>query len=45
MGHWLSVPFLTIFLGGFAYVALKSVSFWIQQARGAELLRVRWGEP
>ena len=32
MGHWLSVPFLTIFLGGFAYVALKSVSFWIQQA-------------
>ena len=31
MGHWLSVPFLMIFLGGFAYVALKSVSFWIQQ--------------
>ncbi|MGA7883681.1 MAG: glycosyltransferase [Terrimicrobiaceae bacterium] len=32
MGHWLSVPFLTIFLGGFAYVALKSVSSWIQRA-------------
>jgi hypothetical protein len=31
MGHWLSVPFLMIFLGGFAYVASKSVSFWIQQ--------------
>ena len=31
MGHWLSVPFLLMFLGGFAYVALKSVSFWIQQ--------------
>jgi cellulose synthase/poly-beta-1,6-N-acetylglucosamine synthase-like glycosyltransferase len=31
MGHWLSVPFLMIFLGGFAYVALRSVSFWIQQ--------------
>jgi cellulose synthase/poly-beta-1,6-N-acetylglucosamine synthase-like glycosyltransferase len=31
MGHWLSVPFLLIFLGGFAYVASKSVGFWIQQ--------------
>ena len=31
MGHWLSVPFLMIFLGGFAYVAAKSVLFWIQQ--------------
>jgi cellulose synthase/poly-beta-1,6-N-acetylglucosamine synthase-like glycosyltransferase len=31
MGHWLSVPFLMIFLAGFAYIALKSVSFWIQQ--------------
>ncbi|HEY5740945.1 MAG TPA: cellulose synthase family protein [Terrimicrobiaceae bacterium] len=31
MGHWLSVPFLLIFLGGFAYVAAKSVLFWIQQ--------------
>jgi cellulose synthase/poly-beta-1,6-N-acetylglucosamine synthase-like glycosyltransferase len=31
MGHWLSVPFLMIFLGGFAYVASKSVGFWIQQ--------------
>ena len=31
MGHWLSVPFLMIFLGGFAYVASKSVAFWLQQ--------------
>jgi cellulose synthase/poly-beta-1,6-N-acetylglucosamine synthase-like glycosyltransferase len=31
MGHWLSVPFLILFLGGFAYVSSKSVSFWIQQ--------------
>jgi hypothetical protein len=31
MGHWLSVPFLLIFLGGFTYVASKSVGFWMQQ--------------
>ena len=31
MGHWLSVPFLLMFLGGFTYVALKSVAFWVQQ--------------
>ena len=31
MGHWLSVPFLMIFLGGFTYVAAKSVVFWMQQ--------------
>ncbi len=31
MGHWLSVPFLMIFLGGFAYVASKSIAFWLQQ--------------
>lgn len=30
-GQWLSVPFLMIFLGGFAYVAAKSIGFWIQQ--------------
>ncbi|PWU11805.1 MAG: glycosyl transferase family 2 [Verrucomicrobia bacterium] len=30
-GHWTSVPFLLIFLGGFAYVAFKSVLFWIQR--------------
>jgi len=30
-GQWLSVPFLMIFLGGFAYVASKSIGFWIQQ--------------
>jgi cellulose synthase/poly-beta-1,6-N-acetylglucosamine synthase-like glycosyltransferase len=31
MGQWFSVPFLMMFLGGFAYVAMKSLSFWIQQ--------------
>jgi cellulose synthase/poly-beta-1,6-N-acetylglucosamine synthase-like glycosyltransferase len=31
MGQWFSVPFLMIFLGGFGYIASKSVSFWIQQ--------------
>lgn len=29
--RWLSVPFLAMFLGGFAYVASKSITFWIQQ--------------
>lgn len=30
-GRWMSVPFLLIFLGGFGYVALKSIGFWLQQ--------------
>lgn len=30
-GQWLSVPFLFIFLGGFAYVASKSIGFWVRQ--------------
>lgn len=30
-GRWMSVPFLMIFLGGFGYVAIKSISFWLQQ--------------
>ncbi len=31
LGHWMSVPFLLIFLGGFSYVASKSIGFWIEQ--------------
>lgn len=31
MGNWFSVPFLLMFLGGFLYVAAKSVAFWMQQ--------------
>ncbi len=30
-GAWSSVPFLLLFLVGFAYVASQSVGFWIQQ--------------
>jgi hypothetical protein len=30
-GNWFSIPFLLIFLGGFSYVAAKSLGFWIQQ--------------
>ncbi|MFA7232529.1 MAG: cellulose synthase family protein [Terrimicrobiaceae bacterium] len=30
-GAWTSVPFLLLFLVGFAYVSAKSVGFWIQQ--------------
>lgn len=30
-GHWFSVPFLLIFLGGFSYVAAKSIGFWFGQ--------------
>ena len=30
-GHWMSVPFLMIFFGGFSYVASKSIGFWIEQ--------------
>ena len=30
-GQWLSVPFLAIFLGGFTYVASRSLSFWVQR--------------
>jgi len=30
-GAWTSVPFLLLFLGGFAYVSAKSIGFWIQQ--------------
>jgi cellulose synthase/poly-beta-1,6-N-acetylglucosamine synthase-like glycosyltransferase len=30
-GSWTSVPFLFLFLLGFAYVAAKSLGFWIQQ--------------
>jgi Glycosyltransferases, probably involved in cell wall biogenesis len=29
-GQWMSVPFLLIFLGGFCYVATKSIAFWLQ---------------
>lgn len=30
-GAWSSVPFLLLFLVGFAYVASQSIGFWIQQ--------------
>lgn len=30
-GNWITVPFLTMFLAGFVYVASKSIGFWIQQ--------------
>lgn len=30
-GAWTSVPFLLLFLVGFAYVSAKSIGFWIQQ--------------
>ncbi len=30
-GHWISVPFLMIFFGGFSYVASKSLGFWVRQ--------------
>lgn len=30
-GAWTSVPFLLLFLVGFAYVATKSIAFWLQQ--------------
>ena len=30
--NWFSVPFLLIFFGGFSYVAVKSISFWLRQA-------------
>jgi cellulose synthase/poly-beta-1,6-N-acetylglucosamine synthase-like glycosyltransferase len=35
VGHWLSVPFLLIFLGGFGYVSAKSVLFWCGQMAAA----------
>lgn len=33
-GQWISVPFLLIFLGGFCYVASKSIGFWLQYLGG-----------
>lgn len=32
-GQWMSVPFLSIFFGGFLYVAAKSIGFWLDHFR------------
>lgn len=34
-GAWLSIPFLLLFLVGFAYVASQSVGFWIRRIAAA----------
>ncbi len=35
LGQWTSLPFIVMFMVGFAYVAMKSLGFWVQ----------RWGAP